>query len=154
MFGYVTFNVKYYILSQIFYKKIGWLCVWYPSIFDYRTPAIITHGLNNASVTHRNCQNISQNPSKAAWLSYPSWRPWLKLACNSGQVQSGLWKRALGLKICGCTLYVEVQNPRVQQVMSKIYTGSCTCCTRATLYGSWLEQFKQIRTNLRFSDPI
>ena len=23
MFGYVTFNVKYYILSQIFYKKIG-----------------------------------------------------------------------------------------------------------------------------------
>ena len=25
MFGYVTFNVKYYILSQIFYKKIGWL---------------------------------------------------------------------------------------------------------------------------------
>ena len=24
MFGYVTFNVKYYILSQIFYKKIGW----------------------------------------------------------------------------------------------------------------------------------
>ena len=26
MFGYVTFNVKYYILSQIFYKKIG--CVY------------------------------------------------------------------------------------------------------------------------------
>ena len=25
MFGYVTFNVKYYILSQIFYKKSGWL---------------------------------------------------------------------------------------------------------------------------------
>ena len=28
MFGYVTFNVKYYILSQIFYKKnrvIEWL---------------------------------------------------------------------------------------------------------------------------------
>ena len=25
MFGYMTFNVKYYILSQIFYKKIGWL---------------------------------------------------------------------------------------------------------------------------------
>ena len=25
MFGYVTFNVKYYILSQIFYKKIGWV---------------------------------------------------------------------------------------------------------------------------------
>jgi hypothetical protein len=25
MFGYVTFNVKYYILSQIFYKKIVWL---------------------------------------------------------------------------------------------------------------------------------
>ena len=23
MFGYLTFNVKYYILSQIFYKKIG-----------------------------------------------------------------------------------------------------------------------------------
>ena len=23
MFGYVTFNVKYYILSQIFYKKLG-----------------------------------------------------------------------------------------------------------------------------------
>ena len=22
MFGYVTFNVKYYILSQIFYKKL------------------------------------------------------------------------------------------------------------------------------------
>ena len=26
MFGYVTFNVKYYILSQIFYKKFGWVC--------------------------------------------------------------------------------------------------------------------------------
>ena len=25
MFGYVTFNMKYYILSQIFCKKIGWL---------------------------------------------------------------------------------------------------------------------------------
>ena len=25
MFGYMTFNAKYYILSQIFYKKIGWL---------------------------------------------------------------------------------------------------------------------------------
>ena len=25
MFGYVTFNVKYHILSQIIYKKIGWL---------------------------------------------------------------------------------------------------------------------------------
>jgi hypothetical protein len=25
MFDYVNFNVKYYILSQIFYKKIGWL---------------------------------------------------------------------------------------------------------------------------------
>ena len=23
MFGYVTYNVKYYILSQIFYKKLG-----------------------------------------------------------------------------------------------------------------------------------
>ena len=23
MFGYMTFNMKYYILSQIFYKKIG-----------------------------------------------------------------------------------------------------------------------------------
>ena len=26
MFGYVTFNMKYYILSQIFCKKIGWVC--------------------------------------------------------------------------------------------------------------------------------
>ena len=25
MFGYMTFNVKYYIFSQIFDKKIGWL---------------------------------------------------------------------------------------------------------------------------------
>ena len=25
MLGYMIFNVKYYILSQIFYKKIGWL---------------------------------------------------------------------------------------------------------------------------------
>ena len=30
MFGYVTFNVKYYIMSQIFYKKIG--CLYYKSI--------------------------------------------------------------------------------------------------------------------------
>ena len=27
MFGYVTFNVKNYIFSQIFYKKIGWISV-------------------------------------------------------------------------------------------------------------------------------
>ena len=34
MFGYVKFNVKYYILSQIFYKKIGWFFVReYVSIF-------------------------------------------------------------------------------------------------------------------------
>ena len=26
MFGYMTFNMKYYILSQIFYKKFGWEC--------------------------------------------------------------------------------------------------------------------------------
>ena len=32
MFGYMTFNVKYYILSQIFYKKIGWL--FGPSIME------------------------------------------------------------------------------------------------------------------------
>ena len=25
MFGYMNFNVRYYILSQIFYKRIGWL---------------------------------------------------------------------------------------------------------------------------------
>ena len=25
MLDYVTFDVKYYILSQIFYKKIGWM---------------------------------------------------------------------------------------------------------------------------------
>ena len=25
MFGDVNFNVKYYVLSQIFYKEIGWL---------------------------------------------------------------------------------------------------------------------------------
>ena len=27
MFGYMNFNVKYYILSQIFYKKIEWLSI-------------------------------------------------------------------------------------------------------------------------------
>ena len=25
MIDYVTFDMKYYILSQIFYKKIGWV---------------------------------------------------------------------------------------------------------------------------------
>ena len=27
MFGYMNFNVKYYILSQIFYKKMGLLSI-------------------------------------------------------------------------------------------------------------------------------
>ena len=27
MFGYLTFNMKYYILGQIFYEEIGWLFV-------------------------------------------------------------------------------------------------------------------------------
>ena len=36
MFGYVTFNVKYYILSQIFYKKIG--CLFIKKDFKYTVP--------------------------------------------------------------------------------------------------------------------
>ena len=32
MFGYVTFDVKYYISSQIFYKKISTYRVYLPGI--------------------------------------------------------------------------------------------------------------------------
>ena len=32
MFGYMTFNVKNYILSQIFYKRNGWLSCSYQAL--------------------------------------------------------------------------------------------------------------------------
>ena len=66
MFGYVTFNVKYHILSQIFYKKSGgYFLTWKPML--YRTTSairalsgnIIATGLNsNFKLSGNSCLSL------------------------------------------------------------------------------------------------
>ena len=78
MFGYVTFNVKYYILSQIFYKK-NRVCVYY-LVFA----TCLWHNLfiwNPSTSCSKNCSRSArrgierelQDQSQNALLCYRAW---------------------------------------------------------------------------------
>ena len=78
MFGYLTFNVKYYILSQIFYKK-NRVCVYY-LVFA----TCLWHDLfiwNPSTSCSKNCSRSArrgierelQDQSQNALLCYRAW---------------------------------------------------------------------------------